>query len=143
MLVLAAGDGWAAEGSQFYKWAQYDRPPVPIGGQTIQSDANGSVINPMMYEEETRAPYEFSGRVIVCHVPFLGRLFFTKHVQGVVCSSVVLLYWLYGSWSLFTLVLLPHYHEEHITILPLLCKCNVNCVSVRVGCLSKQVYSEN
>ena len=119
VLICSGGDGWAAEGSQFYKWAQYDRPPVPIGGGQPINFADSSVIPP--FQEEERTPYEFSNRVQTCHLPGLGRLLFTKHIQGVICSSIVLLYWIYGSWSLFHLVLLPHYRESHITVIPMLC----------------------
>ena len=120
------GDGWAPEGNPIYKWAQYDKPPVPIGG-TSSNTAKGNVSINMQDSHGSpgihdRRPCEFTERVNVVRLPVFGRILFLKHTQGIIQASIVLFYWIYGSWSIMAMLLLPHYREDHISILPILCK---------------------
>ena len=120
---VSLGDGWAPEGNPIYKWAQYEKPPIPIGGAT-NPPTQGSVsvnMNAVTSHHE-REPCEFTDMVKIIRLPLFGRIFLLKHVQGAIQASIVVSYWIYGSWSILSLLLLPHYREGHISVAPVLCK---------------------
>jgi len=43
------------------------------------------------------------------NVPVLGRLRILKDKVGLVASSIVVLYWVYGNWSTWMAILIPRY----------------------------------
>ncbi len=63
-----------------------------------------------------------SGGVIHCTVPWFGRLRFLTDPGGMAMVGVVILYWLMGNFGTWNVILLPQYHEGHMSLLPLLCK---------------------
>ena len=125
IFLLQLVDGWSAEGSEVYKWAQYENPPIIVN--TNKPQGNDEVVDlsnaPAFDFPQERTPMEQSEKVIVFRVPFFGNIQFLKHKQGIIQASVVLFYWIYGSWSIYTLVLKPHRLDGNVGNLSLLCKC--------------------
>src|SRR6478609_7476204 len=39
-----------------------------------------------------------SNRQWVCYLPFVGRVQAVRDAQGLFCSFIIILYWVYGNW---------------------------------------------
>jgi len=55
-------------------------------------------------------------------VPWFGRMQILKDVQGLIFSSVIIFYWVYGNWSTWLLILLPRYYDDMCPIGMLVCE---------------------
>lgn len=108
-----------------YKWSQYDSPPVEVRHPVPEPGdgmANSVQINMEEYFNKERTPREQSEKIFVINIPGLIRLQTVRDTKGLCAAGFILFYWIYGSWSIFTLLLLPHYEDGHISFFPLLCK---------------------
>jgi hypothetical protein len=58
--------------------------------------------------------------IIYFQLPFLGVRRYVLDPAGMGCSTFILLYWLYGTFALFFIILIPHYHAGDLSIIPLI-----------------------
>ncbi|XP_076084994.1 palmitoyltransferase ZDHHC21-like [Mytilus galloprovincialis] len=60
-------------------------------------------------------PYsEFSDRIKVKNIPFLGRLHIVRDREGYMALSFTTLYWIYGTFVNLFIILLPHYNDKQL-----------------------------
>jgi palmitoyltransferase len=52
--------------------------------------------------------------VWLCTLPLLGRIQVVKDIAGYIQSSIIVLYWVYGNWSTWLAILLPHYYDGQL-----------------------------
>lgn len=57
--------------------------------------------------EEAEPLIDYENQSLI-HLPFLGNVHFTYDKMGYICSILILFYWLYGTWSTFFVIILPH-----------------------------------
>lgn len=84
--------------------------------------------------EEDQNPNEAlitANRQWVFNFPVVGRVQIVKDLQGLVCSSIIVLYWIYGNWSTWLTILLPRYYDEHVSLALLVSKFSSDFVLVR------------
>jgi len=55
-------------------------------------------------------------------LPWIGRLRLVKDRKGFMQASAIFLYWLYGNWSTWNVILIPRYIEGSISTATVLCK---------------------
>ena len=77
------------------------------------------------YDDEEEKVYpkpvgDFSTRINFINVPILGRLQFLNDSRGIMQVSFIVFYWIYGMWFNYIILLLPHYRENHISLIPLI-----------------------
>ena len=56
------------------------------------------------------------------HLPFIGRIRFVRDTAGIIQFSVIVAYWIYGTFSTLFVILLPQYHDSNISVFILACK---------------------
>jgi len=44
-----------------------------------------------------------------------------RDILGYIQASIIVLYWVYGNWSTFTVILLPRYYDGRMPIGMLIC----------------------
>ena len=59
--------------------------------------------------------------IIHFQLPFLGVRRYVLDPAGMGCSTFILLYWLYGTFALLFIIMIPHYHAGDLSIIPLIC----------------------
>ena len=61
-------------------------------------------------------PYVDTTKSSLYRVPLLGRLHFVPELAGIICCSVTTLYWIYGVWCTYAVILIPHYMDGQCKI---------------------------
>ena len=59
--------------------------------------------------------------------PWGGRLRVVKDRGGLVQAGIVLLYWLYGNWSTWNVILIPRYSDGSIPLVLVLRQSSCSC----------------
>jgi len=44
----------------------------------------------------------------ILRLPYFGRVHFVKEKMGLLCSSLILFYWIYGNWYTYNFIIIPH-----------------------------------
>lgn len=119
--VQDLGSGWGVEGCNDYKWNQYSAPPVNIKMPSDTDNKPSDVqIDFTDFFQAERTPQEQSDKILVLNIPIYGKINIVKDRNGISFASFVVFYWVYGTWSLNSLVLMPHYKEGNVGIIPVL-----------------------
>lgn len=56
----------------------------------------------------------------------LRNIKFTIELIGILHIGFIVLYWVYGSWGTLYFVLLPHYRENHVSLLSIILFCMIS-----------------
>merc|ERR1712168_1072634 len=64
--------------------------------------------------EEDNEPLIDHENQSLIHMPFIGLLHFVRDKTGYSCSLTILLYWVYGNWFTFNVILFPHVADGFI-----------------------------
>jgi len=121
--------GYSHEPSSMpHGWGSFAPTPPPM-------------VNPMMplSPEEMMQTMQQMGpierdRFWLVNVPWCGRLRVVKDRSGLMQGCGVVLYWLYGNWSTWNVVLLPYYTDGLLPLFFLLCMFTLFTIYVIVYC---------
>lgn len=55
-----------------------------------------------------------------CNLPLVGRVQLLKDKEGLICSSIIVFYWVYGNYSTWMSILLPRYYDNQCPLIMLI-----------------------
>ncbi|XP_013398043.1 probable palmitoyltransferase ZDHHC21 [Lingula anatina] len=70
----------------------------------------------VMEESGDKTMGEVSSNVTVHRCPVFGRLHFVRDQRGIACLSFIVLYWIYGVWSMSFLIIYPRYQQGLLNV---------------------------
>ena len=65
-------------------------------------------------ESMNAEPYVDTTKSSLYKIPLLGRIHFVPEMAGMICCSITVLYWIYGVWCTYMVILLPHYADSQV-----------------------------